>query len=37
MSAIDLYNRATPGYEDRVAHALAVLRQAAADHPGIII
>jgi phosphoadenosine phosphosulfate reductase len=37
MSAIDLYNRATPGFEDRVAHALAVLRQAVAEHPGTII
>lgn len=32
MSAISLYSRHTPGYEDRVAHALEVLKQAAAAH-----
>jgi phosphoadenosine phosphosulfate reductase len=35
--AIDLYARATPGFEARVAHALAVLRKAAAEHPGSIV
>ena len=34
MSAIDLYARATPGFDDRVAQALARLRHAADRHPG---
>ncbi|MEK8024942.1 MAG: hypothetical protein RLY78_317 [Pseudomonadota bacterium] len=34
MSAIDLYARATPGFDDRVANALNVLREGAARHPG---
>ena len=37
MSAISLYARHTPGYEERLAHALQVLRQAAAAHPGRIV
>lgn len=37
MSAIDLYARETPGFADRVAHALAVLRAAAEAHPGTIV
>jgi phosphoadenosine phosphosulfate reductase len=36
-SAIELYARKMPGFESRVAHALAVLRQAAAEHPGRIV
>lgn len=34
MSAIALYARRTEGFEQRVAHAVEVLRQAAAEHPG---
>jgi len=37
MSAISLYARRTDGYESRVAHALGVLRDAAAAHPGRIV
>ncbi len=37
MSAIDLYARAKPGFEDRVAATVALLRQAAADHAGRIV
>lgn len=37
MSAIDLHARATPGFEERVASALAVLRDAAAAHPGRVV
>ncbi len=37
MSAIDLHARATPGFEERVASALAVLREAAATHPGRVV
>jgi phosphoadenosine phosphosulfate reductase len=37
MSAIDLYARATEGFEDRVANALAVLKQAAGQHPGRLV
>ena len=36
-SAIDLYAQRTAGFEERVAHAVSVLRQAAADHPGQIV
>jgi hypothetical protein len=32
--AIELNARATPGFEDRVAHAVAVLQSAAAEHTG---
>jgi phosphoadenosine phosphosulfate reductase len=37
MSAISLYARATPGFEDRVANALEVLRLAATEHPGKVV
>ena len=37
MSAIDLYARATPGHEQRIAHALAVLQSAAIDHAGAVV
>ena len=37
MSAITLYAKATPGFDARVAHTLAVLQQAAAAHPGKIV
>lgn len=37
MSAITLYARPTPGFDERVAHALAVLQSAATDHAGAIV
>ncbi len=37
MNAYDLYARKTPGFEQRLANSLDVLRQAAADHPGGIV
>ena len=37
MNAIQLYARATAGFDERVAHAIAVLKQAAADHPGRVV
>jgi phosphoadenosine phosphosulfate reductase len=37
MSAITLYARNTPGFDGRVAHALAVLQSAATDHAGAIV
>ena len=37
MGAIELYARATPGFDERVAHALAVLQSAATDHAGRIV
>ncbi len=37
MGAIQLYARATTGYDERVAHALAVLQSAATDHAGRIV
>jgi len=37
MSAIDLYARAIPGHDDRVAQALVRLQHAAAQHPGHIV
>ena len=37
MSAIALYARATSGFDDRVAHALAVLQSAATDHVGSVV
>jgi phosphoadenosine phosphosulfate reductase len=37
MSAIALYARPTPGFDQRVAHALAVLQSAATDHAGAIV
>jgi len=36
-SAIDLYARETPGFAERVAHATALLRSAAAEHAGHIV
>lgn len=35
--AAALYAKATPGYEDRVAAALATLREAVAKHPGTVV
>ncbi len=35
--AIELYARARPGFEQRVAQTLAHLQQAAAEHPGRIV
>jgi phosphoadenosine phosphosulfate reductase len=37
MSAIDLYARKTAGFDERLAHAVAVLREAAKAHPGRIV
>ena len=37
MSAIDLYARPTPGFDERVAHALAMLQSAATDHAGAVV
>ena len=37
MSAIDLHARATPGFDERVADTLAVLRDAAQAHAGRIV
>lgn len=37
MSAIQLHARATDGFDTRVAQALALLRDAAATHPGSIV
>jgi phosphoadenosine phosphosulfate reductase len=37
MSAITLYARPTPGFDGRVAHALAMLQSAATDHAGTIV
>ena len=37
MSAIDLYARKTPGFDDRLAHTVAVLKEAAAAHGGRIV
>jgi phosphoadenosine phosphosulfate reductase len=37
MSAISLYARRTDGYEARLAHAVQVLKKAAAAHPGRIV
>lgn len=36
-NAIALYARRTPGFDDRVANALALLRRAAAEHPGRVV
>jgi len=36
-SAIALYARASAGFDERVAHALELLRSAAAEHPGRIV
>jgi phosphoadenosine phosphosulfate reductase len=37
MSAIGLYGRATAGFDERLAHAVEVLRAAADAHPGRIV
>jgi phosphoadenosine phosphosulfate reductase len=37
MSAIALYAHATPGFDGRIANALAVLQRAAAEHPGRVV
>ncbi len=37
MSAIALYNRLEPGFDERVAHALAVLQSASTDHAGAVV
>ena len=37
MSAITLYAKATPGFDDRVANTLVELKAAAAEHPGRIV
>ena len=37
MTAVALYARPTAGFEDRVAHATAVLQSAAVDHAGQIV
>ena len=37
MSAIELYARKTAGFEERLAHAVQVLRDAAERHPGAIV
>ena len=37
MTAIALYDRATKGFDERVAHALAVLQEAARDHAGHVV
>ena len=37
MSAIELYDRLTPQFAQRVTHALEVLKQAAAEHPGRVV
>jgi len=37
MSAIALYARKTAGFDERLAHTIEVLRQAAAEHPGRIV
>jgi len=36
-NAIALFARATPGFDARVANALALLRRAAAEHPGSVV
>ena len=37
MTAVALYARATVGFDERVAHALALLQAAAADHAGTVL
>jgi phosphoadenosine phosphosulfate reductase len=37
MSAVELYARATTGFDERVASAIATLRAAAAEHAGRIV
>ena len=36
-TAIELYARATPGFDGRVAHALSVLQSASVDHAGRVV
>ena len=36
-SAIELYARATPGFAERLAHTIALLRSAAAEHCGRVV
>jgi phosphoadenosine phosphosulfate reductase len=37
MNAIALYDRKTPEFDSRVANAIAVLKQAAIEHPGKVV
>jgi phosphoadenosine phosphosulfate reductase len=37
MAAIDLYAREQPGFAERLSHTIALLRDAAAHHPGRIV
>ena len=37
MSAVSLYDRATPGFDERVANSVAVLTAAATEHAGRIV
>ena len=37
MSAVDLYAREKPGFDERVAHAVAQLQSAASSHAGAIV
>lgn len=37
MTAIQLYARAKPGFDERVQHALSVLRDAASEHLGRVV
>ena len=37
MSAVDLYARRRDGFDERVAHAVAQLQSAAADHAGALV
>jgi phosphoadenosine phosphosulfate reductase len=37
MSAVTLYARARPGFDERVAHAVAQLQTAATEHAGAIV
>ena len=37
MSAVALYARETPGFDGRVANALALLQRAATEHPGHVV
>ncbi len=37
MNAVVLYARATPGFDERLAHAVATLQAAAVEHPGRIV
>ncbi len=37
MSAIELYARARPGQDERIAHTVALLKQAAQQHAGAVV